>query len=57
MFGFGAIELLAIGALLLLVIGAGRFPGAARQAGQLAGHYQRYRKLWQKLKMLLRLRF
>lgn len=56
MFGLGWVELSIVAILLLVIIGSGRFPGAARQAGQAAGLFTRYRKQWMKLKSLLRLR-
>jgi Sec-independent protein translocase protein TatA len=55
MFGLGWLELSIVALLLLLVIGSGRFPGAARQAGQAAGFVQKYRKQWLMVKRFLRL--
>jgi Sec-independent protein translocase protein TatA len=55
MFGFGWIEIAIVAVLGMLVVGVGRFPSVTRQAGQAAGLFQRYRKMWMKLKRLLRL--
>jgi len=54
-FGFGFVELLIVSLLLMVVVGIGRFPLAARQVGRFTGLFQRYRKQWQLLKRILRL--
>ncbi|MDT8421735.1 MAG: hypothetical protein RQ754_15010 [Desulfuromonadales bacterium] len=55
MFGLGWPELSLVALLLLLVIGSGRFPRAARQAGQVAGFARKYRRQWLMVKRFLRL--
>ena len=55
MFGFGWIEIAIVAFLVMLVVGFGRFPRVARQAGQAAGLFQRYQKQWMIVKRFLRL--
>ena len=55
MFGFGWLEILLVALLVLLVVGTGRFPGVARQAGRTAGLVQQYRQPWSIIRKILRL--
>lgn len=56
MFGFGWLEILTLALLVLLITGTRRFPKIAHRAGRTAGFARKYRRSWDLLKTLLRLK-